>query len=93
MKLPALLCFWNKEKNTFQDAEITRFVCGPNRIIHKHSLFILKSFLASSLSLHIDRVLKFHYVGNTAKSLRQLAPPRISSKIECVTAGNWLRNS
>jgi len=54
---------------------------------------MLTSFLDSSLSLRIDRALKFHYVGNTCKSLRQLAPPRFSSKIECVRAGNWLRKS
>jgi hypothetical protein len=51
----------------------------------------LTAFLALSLSLRIDRALKFHYVGNTGKFLRQLAPPRISSKTESVRAANWLR--
>lgn len=60
---------------TFQDIEITRFACGPNRNTENTEVVMLTSFLDSSLSLRIDRALKFHYVGNTGKSLRQLAPP------------------
>jgi hypothetical protein len=45
-------------------------------------LFILVTFLASPLSLHIDRALKFLCVGKTAKSLSQSLPelaPKLSA--------------
>jgi hypothetical protein len=78
---------------TFQEVEITRFVCGPNRNTEKYGC--CRSYVVLSLVVmpRIDRALKFHYVSNTYKSSRQLAPPRISSKTECVRAENWLRKS